>query len=139
MTPPCAPKLPPIDSLRDLIYANDRRYEQRFLDSKTAVDAALSAAKEAVIKAEVAADKRFESVNEFRGTLADQQVRLIPRAEVLVLIQGMQEKVDNLKIEMARLQQERLGVISWVGSAAGVIGFLFLVFSLIGLFLKFKS
>jgi hypothetical protein len=57
--------------LEGLIIANDRRYEQRFMDSQTAVaaalaavklgaDAALVAQKEAANKAEQASERRFE-------------------------------------------------------------------------------
>ena len=38
--------------------------DQRFLDSDKAVSAALQAAKEAVAKAEVATDKRFDAISE---------------------------------------------------------------------------
>src|ERR1017187_9883740 len=38
--------------------------DQRFLDSDKAVSAALQAAKEAVAKAEVATDKRFDAIRE---------------------------------------------------------------------------
>lgn len=146
--------------LRDIIDANDRRYEQRFVDSKTAVEAALSAAKEAVIKAEVAADKRFEGVNEFRAALSDQQIRLISRTEVQAILTGLEarienfkaqadtridnfkiqadEKLNNVRVQMDRLQNERLGIISWFGSAAAVMAFLLVVASLIVLFLNFS-
>lgn len=44
--------------------------DQRFTDQDKAVSAALQAAKEAVIKAETAADKRFELLNELRNGVA---------------------------------------------------------------------
>src|SRR5687768_2375402 len=83
--------------------ANDRRYEQRFADQQTAVNTALSAAKEAVnaamlaanaavTKAETAYDKRFEAVNEFRGTLSDQQRTLMPRAEAELRLDTLEQK-----------------------------------------------
>ena len=90
-----------------IIEKNDRRYEQRFNDTKIAVDAALIAAdktvaaalagqKEAVTKAEVAAEKRFESVNEFRSTLSDQQRNLMPRVEVEIIMKSITDKIENL-------------------------------------------
>jgi hypothetical protein len=39
---------------------------------KQAIDAALAAAEKAVQKAEMASERRFEGVNEFRQTLSDQ-------------------------------------------------------------------
>lgn len=68
---------------------------QRFDAQEKAVAAALAAAKEAVAKAEAAAEKRFEGLNEFRGTLKDQQATLMPRAEVLALLKSMDEKIQN--------------------------------------------
>lgn len=69
---------------------------QRFDAQEKAVAAALAAAKEAVAKAEAAAEKRFDSVNEFRATLKDQQSTLIPRTEVDVRLKSMDAKIaDN--------------------------------------------
>ena len=44
------------------IYTLKAYFEQRFVDSDKAVEAALKAAKEAVIKAEIATEKRFDEV-----------------------------------------------------------------------------
>lgn len=68
--------------LLDLIHANDRRYEQRFLDSKEAVQAALIAADRATSKAEESQEKRNEGMNEFRGQLKDQAGTFITRTEL---------------------------------------------------------
>ncbi len=62
------------EHLESMAAAYDRRYEQRFEAQEQAVTAALNAAKEAVQKAEVAAEKRFDAVNEFRGQLAEWDV-----------------------------------------------------------------
>jgi small-conductance mechanosensitive channel len=75
-----------VDTLKELM-------EQRFIDSDKAVQAALLAAKEAVLKAEVATEKRFESVNEFRGQLADQTSNLMPRAEYNAKHQALEDKL----------------------------------------------
>lgn len=80
--------------LRD---ADNLRYEQRFKDSGTAVQAALGAADRAVMKAEGAAEKRFEGVNEFRQTLADQQRTLIPRAEAEVRMGTIEARLTEIK------------------------------------------
>ena len=44
------------------VYTLKAYFEQRFIDSDKAVSAALQAAKEAVIKAEIATEKRFDEV-----------------------------------------------------------------------------
>lgn len=53
------------------ILEKEKRYEQRFV-----------AQQDAVLKAETATDKRFESVNEFRQTLADQQNTFASKIEM---------------------------------------------------------
>ncbi len=62
------------------------RYEQRFLAQERAVEAALFSARTATEKADSASERRFESVNEFRATLKDQQSTFITRGEVYALI-----------------------------------------------------
>lgn len=64
-----------------LMVESDRRNQQRFEGQEKAVGAALQAAKEAVEKAEAAANKRFDSVNEFRQQLSDQAASFMPRRE----------------------------------------------------------
>ena len=103
-----------------LIKAKDARYAERFESSQIAlsaalaaqrlsVDAALTAQKEAVRKAETSSEKRFESVNEFRLTLSDQQRTLMPRTEVLTLIKTTEDKLDVTRITLdARIDQLRI-------------------------------
>jgi acylphosphatase len=102
--------------VRTLIDGNDKRYEERFLASqkalelglagtKTEIGAALVSADRAVQKAEVATEKRFESVNEFRGTLDNQQRTLIPRSEVEVIKAGIEEKIAQLTKTLDEVRQ----------------------------------
>lgn len=137
-----------VETLREhliaLIAANDKRYDQRFeaaqkaIDvglsgQKIAVDAALAAADRAVTKAELATEKRFEGVNEFRSTLSDQQRTLIPRAEVEVIVLGLNEKIATLEKQADKFHSEKTGVRGGWGYAVGGLG---LVLSLLAL-LKF--
>jgi len=118
-----------VERITTLINGNDKRYEERFGASqkalevgfaaaKAAVDASFAAQKEAisaalaaqdraVTKAELATEKRFESVNEFRGTLDNQQRTLIPRSEVDVLIRGLEEKISQLTKQFDQVQSEK--------------------------------
>jgi hypothetical protein len=50
-----------------------------------------------VSKAELAADKRFESVNEFRQTLTDQQQTFMPRLEAAERMNSMTDKLAMMK------------------------------------------
>lgn len=83
--------------LRAVADERDRRYEQRFEAQTEAVSAALTSAKEAVDKAETAATRRFESVNEFRAQLADQAGTFMPRLEAEQRIGQLAEKIDDIK------------------------------------------
>ena len=138
-----------------LIEGNDKRYEERFSASqkalelglagqKSEISAALAAADRAVLKAEVATEKRFESVNEFRGTLDQQQRTLIPRSEVDVLMRGVEEKIsslgkslDELKTTVSSMQSERAGIKGGWGYAAGVLGIVVAILSALAFALKF--
>jgi len=117
------------DQIRELIESvnveRDRRYDQRFdyieqkidngfATAKEAVASALTAAKEAVAaeaksakeaitKQEIATEKRFESVNEFRSQLKDQQVTLLPRAEADGRFSQLRDLVDK--------QDSRIGIL----------------------------
>jgi hypothetical protein len=65
------------------------------------------AADRAVAKAEAASERRFESVNEFRATLADQATQLMPRAEAEARILALADKLSELTTT-TRDQDDRL-------------------------------
>lgn len=96
-----------VEHLRELMAANDLRYEQRFRSSE-----------EAVRKAEQAAEKRFESVNEFRAALSDQQRDLMPRPEAEVLLRSLTEKYDTL----VKGRSENVGMKNGWAYAIAAIG-----------------
>jgi chromosome segregation ATPase len=84
-----------------------------FLAQQTAMQTALTAArestqsdllaaKEAVGKAEVAAEKRFESVNEFRAQLADQAGTFMPRSEAMTIVQSNTERIQAINTQLER-------------------------------------
>jgi hypothetical protein len=98
---------------RIAIEAAEKLNGQRFEDQKIAVAAALAAAEKAVIaalaaqdkavsKAELAAERRFDSVNEFRAQLSDQAATFMSRAEALLQINANAEKIDALSARMDR-------------------------------------
>jgi len=105
-----------ITAFREIMDERDKRYEQRFTAQEKAVEDALSAAKEAVLKAENATEKRFEGVNEFRNTLADQQRTLMPRAEAELRIKALE---DAFKVRVG----ESSGFKSGWALAIGIILF----------------
>jgi len=102
-------------------------FDVRFEAQGKAVDAALAAAKEAVTKAEIASEKRFESINEFRGTLADQQRTLMPRTEAEKDAETFRMGQDELRARLDRMEGQGLGKqsgVAWIVAAASLLGML---------------
>jgi glutamate synthase domain-containing protein 3 len=82
-----------------LMEEQDKRNGQRFDAQESANTLALNAAKEAVTKAEVANEKRFDNTNEWRQAMNDRDSRLIPRAEAEIKfdsITGQLNRVEKL-------------------------------------------
>lgn len=108
-------------NLTEKIQALGERTNERFLLAKQAVDAAvsgvekasataLSSADRAVTKAEVGAEKRFDSMNEFRAAMKDQQNTFADRAQT-----------DFRLIAVERKQEVLAGQAQGVGLSVGVI------------------
>ena len=127
-----------VDTLHEhivkLLEAKEQRDEERFRAQEKTTVLALTAADKAVSKAEASAEKRFESVNEFRSTLADQQRTLMPRNESELITDGINDRVRTLENRMIN-QHGRgegfylgwmivLGIISLIGAAGTVISIL---------------
>jgi hypothetical protein len=97
-----------------LLDERDKRIEQRF-----------DAMEKAVIKAEVAHEKRLENMNEFRGQLMDQSKTFVPRMEFEIIAKKV-EKIENLK---------QGGTNAWIIIVAGasvLIAFFMLALKLLG-------
>lgn len=96
-----------IVNLQKVMDERDRRYEDRFtaMDEKTSL--ALAGSEKAVSKAETATEKRFDSVNEFRGTLNDQAATLLPRAEANARFDALDAKNEDMKAEISSLRDSR--------------------------------
>ncbi|MWA08720.1 hypothetical protein [Streptomyces sp. BA2] len=88
----------------------DLRYQQRFDAQTKAIEAALLAAKEAVIKAELANDKRFEGVNEFRQTLSDQAAQFMTRTESEAATSRNSERIQDLTDRLNRAEGHGQGL-----------------------------
>jgi hypothetical protein len=105
--------------------ADDRRYEQRF-----------EAQGVALLKTETALERRFEGVNEFRATLADQQGRFIAKSEVDEMRRALEARTVDLKERLDALTAERKGIVGGWGYAVGVAGLVALAVSLAVTFMK---
>jgi hypothetical protein len=101
----------------------DRRFtdfasqlDRRFQDSERAVQAALAAAKEAVLKAETASERRFEGVNEFRAQLNDQARAFLTRTESEAKLTAI---TDRITVNAERLAALELRLTSRLDLGAG--------------------
>lgn len=123
-----------VNQLLAIIAERDRQYSQRFdaqekstivalAAAKEAVQAALIAAKEAVQKAEAASEKRFDSVNEFRNTLKDQQLTLMARAEAEAKFKDLDRRVTEIADTLNRRASETKGASELWAIIIAVVGF----------------
>jgi hypothetical protein len=96
-----------LDALDLLLKERDHRYEDRFVSMDAKTTLALSSSEKAITKAEFATEKRFDAVNEFRGTLSDQAATLMPRAEALSLFKGFSEQISELKNDVGLLRENQ--------------------------------
>ena len=103
---------------KDFMDERDRRYEERFKAQEAAVTVALSSmekitaatfasSEKAIDKAEAAQKDKNEMSNEFRGQLRDQADRFMPRLEAESKQNAMDDKIDALREEVARLREYR--------------------------------
>lgn len=140
-----APSAWTIDSLSQhilrIMQERDVRYEQRFAGQEKAVNAALIAAKEAVTKAEAAAEKRFDSVNEFRSTLADQQNTFVTRTEwdgkhialgerLDLSVQNALDRIGDVASRLDQMAGRSSGFTDGYGYIVGIVGVLIAVASI---------
>jgi hypothetical protein len=71
---------------------------------------ALAASAAATQKAETAMEKRFESVNEFRGAMGDQATRFITRAEVDQRMTASDKETAGVVSRLDRIEAKGLGL-----------------------------
>jgi Ni,Fe-hydrogenase I large subunit len=115
-----------LSHLKEIMDERDRRYEDRFkaMDEKTSL--ALNASEKAVSKAETATEKRFDSVNEFRGQLKDQANSLMPREEASARFNAVEEKIEDLKKSQVQKSQFDLRTVLTIISMLVAFGTMFI-------------
>lgn len=117
---------------------NDKRMISMFeaVDSKInsqaeLIRATLVASEKAITKAEQAAEKRFESVNEFRAALNDNQRTFIPRIEAELLFKQLSSKVDVNTNAILTKTAEGTGIHKGWTLLVGAIGIISMVTSIV--------
>lgn len=99
-------------------------FDQRLADQEKAVDAALAAAKEATQKAESAAERRFDALNEMRAMVNDQAALYLTRNEYEAKHEGLVQKVDTLQKVGAAGEGHDEGLNKAWGLLIGAVGLL---------------
>jgi uncharacterized protein with LGFP repeats len=123
----------------------NKRNDQRFQAQQEAVQAALISAEKAVTKAEMASERRFEAVNEFRQSLSDQTMTYMPRTEYTVQHQALSDKLSLSSERIAALEKKIIEIASrgtgrndvWVIMVA-VLGLLLSLGTLLAVFIHTK-
>jgi phosphopantetheinyl transferase (holo-ACP synthase) len=108
--------------LEALLAEKDLRNQQRFDAQSQAIFAAFAAAKEAVTKAEIATEKRFESVNEFRAALTDQNARQVSLIQFEGLRDTLNERIASITGRLDRNDGKGMGLNAGWGYLVGAIG-----------------
>jgi hypothetical protein len=99
-----------LQSMLDERYATQTKaLDAAFRAAEQAVAVALANAEKATIKAETAADKRFDAVNEFRQVLTDQTATFMPRSEYDTAHAAL---VDRITIQTERMAALELRLTS---------------------------
>jgi len=113
-----------IAGVRESIAALDRLLTSRINAQADKVGLALTASDKAVLKAETANEKRFDSVNEFRATLSDQSKTFVDRREHSAEIAAIDER--------ARRTDEALKtMLVWQGNITGRLAILGAAFAVL--------
>jgi len=114
--------------LQERLDGLDRLTDAKFVTFRTLVDSqadkvalALASADKAVTKAEIATEKRFEAVNEFRAQLTDQAARFITRETFDARIKGIeQSKNSSPESFAARIDAVEKAIDRQQGRGAGL-------------------
>lgn len=129
-----------------VIEANDKRNRDRYEEnhyfvkaqaewSQEALKAALAASERAILKVETNTNARFDSVNEFRGTLSDQQRLLIPRSEAEFRINSLEQQIRAIASRQDIQEGGKRGSHEGWGWAAAVVGLIIAVVTIAARFL----
>jgi len=135
-----------IDGLRELIDERDRRYEERDASRRTAVEAALAAAKEqtrasfdasekAIVKAESAQTSYNIAHNDLAKKMDDQNKATMPRTETEQRFRSIEEKISDLREAQVSMTGKSMGLSTGWALLVGAVGLIATLIS-IGVFLS---
>lgn len=105
--------------------------DTRFTALNEQLAQALLTVQRATDRVDAANEKRFESVNEFRQSVAQQQRALIPRPEYEMAHASLQRQVNDMATALANAKSEKKGAGHlWavlLGAAGGLLTLLHIV------------
>jgi hypothetical protein len=104
--------------------ASEKAIQNAFLSSERATTMALTSAKEAVAKAEIAADKRFERIDEISAQLKELGAISLPRTEYAAAGITIQGRMEIIEAEVSRM----VGALLFVSALAPVLSGLVVFF-----------
>jgi len=96
--------------------------DRTFADRDVRVNLALSAAKEAVTKAEAANDRRLDLLNEFRAQQADEARKYALSELVAQSFKALEERVSRTDIALSTLQGRALALTGFGTFFGGIVG-----------------
>jgi phosphopantetheinyl transferase (holo-ACP synthase) len=102
----------------------DLRYQQRFDAQQEGLKQALSAAKEAVVKAETSTDERFRNTNEWRQTYDDLASKKLGRDEYESAHKVLEDKIASLEKRINLSEGRDTGISASVATGIAVASFL---------------
>lgn len=114
--------------------ATEKAMNAALAAAQTAVKEAQIATQEAINKNDAATEKRFQSVNEFRGQLSDQTQTFLPRPEYLAQHKALEDRVtdltDRLNLSAGKLTGQEVNkadIYKAVGAGIAILGFVLTV------------
>ncbi len=79
--------------------------------AKEGVNAAMASAEKAILKAETATEKRFDSVNEFRQAMRDQQDNFANKSETNMRLDDIIKRLDRVTLGMESSSGRSSGIV----------------------------
>jgi uncharacterized FlaG/YvyC family protein len=101
--------------------------------AKEGVNAAMASAEKAILKAETANEKRFDSVNEFRQAMKDREEKFAVKAEVDLRLDDLAKRVDRIATGMELSVGKTSGVVT---VAIGAAWFITTAIAVLAIFLR---
>ena len=118
---PIAPGWSQLEAVARVMDEREKRYEEQFRAIRDSMALALASAEKAVLKAEGAADKRFDAVNEFRQTLSDQAAHFARADLVSAQFESIEKRLTELTQSVTSFHASQLSKSQAYSSGFGFI------------------